>query len=605
MIVAIDTETTGTDFHHGCGAFMVTACTGEKNYFWIGHVNPKDRSKIKWKSRDIDEIQELVDSTTTLLFHNAKFDVRALELIGVSISPYWDKIEDTLIASHVICSGEPHGLKYLAYKYLDYYNEGERELEASVKHARLLHQKDYDIAKRGHKCFPGLSGPNVKWFKMDYWLCLKECLKYGMADVEMTWLLWKLFSEVIEYEGLEEQYTTRKELLHITYDMESIGMYCNTDNVHQTIKRLEALKEVLRKHIQEEIQLAHHLDLTNESHIRFLLFDLLQLPVVSKTEKTGRPSVNKESIQYYINQYPDNIVLSHFAEFRQCTTKIGYLKSYLKWVNNDSRIRSSFLITGTRETRQASTSPNTQNIDKSLKSIIFEPPPGFVWLDYDLVNIELRIWGYSVNNKEMVEIFDNNQSFHMVIAEMLYPDLVANGEFKKEFPLLYQYIKNGNFSIIYGAGKNKADRTYQLEGAYDKVIKRFPEVPTFTEKVINEVINNQIKYGIPYLTCLGGYRLEVDPNELHTKACNYYSQGSAGYIINLSMIEVNRNPLYRKCQCRMINQVHDSLRIQVPKNTYSPELALSLQKSIEAGGEKLLPTCEAELEATIYSSKDL
>jgi DNA polymerase-1 len=609
MIIAFDTETTGTDFFNGCKPFMVTACDGESNYYWEGKVNPYDRSEVVWDKDVLQDLQSFIDNAEQIVFHNAKFDVRALDRIGIDCH-FWKRIEDTLIASHVLSSGEKHGLKYLAFKYLDYYNEGENELARAVRAARQSHP-EYDIAKKGHKCFPGLSGPKVKWYAMDYWLCMEECRRYGMDDVEMTWLLWSMFSKVLKSEGLVEQYNTRKALLPITYDMEEQGLNVyieGPDGVRQEIKRLKALRSILQEQIRSECKIANDLDLTKDAHIRFFLFNILEIPIVFKTD-TGAPSVNKEAMKYYIEKYPDNMPIQHFSDYKLAGTKIGYLSSYLRYIDKNNRIHSNILITGTRETRQATVSPNIQNIDKQLKHI-FGPPPGYVWLCYDLVNIELRIWGYSVGNPEMVRIFNEGKSFHMEIAKILYPDLVKECEsnrksFKKEYnETLYQWIKNGNFSIIYGAGQNKADRTYQLDGAYFKIVDKFPEVPVFTKKVMDEVWRNEEIHGRPFVTCLGGYQLDVNLDSIHTTACNYYSQGSAGYIIGLSMIEVVKNPMYKSCKCQMVNQVHDSLTIQVPIEYHSKELELSLQKSIEAGGEKLLPTCEAELEAVIFNKED-
>ena len=155
-----------------------------------------------------------------------------------------------------------------------------------------------------------------------------------------------------------------------------------------------------------------------------------------------------------------------------------------------------------------------------------------MWLDYDLVNIELRTWGYSVGNKEMVELFDDKKSFHMEIAKMLYPKEIKECEdlgihFKEKYKAtLYQWVKNGNFSIIYGGKKKKVDKTFKFPNAYDIVVERFPEVDDFAEQKIQEVLDNDAKYNIPFVTCMGGYPLEVDIQNIHTTACNYFSLGS-------------------------------------------------------------------------------
>lgn len=627
MILSVDTETTGADFHHGCKPFMVTACDGSFDYCWQGEVTPYDRSEVIWKQEDLDEIQEYLEAADEIIYHNGNFDIRALEVIGVN-AKYWDKTHDTMIASHVLCSGEKHALKYLAFKYLDYYNDEQQKLVEAVKEARAAHP-NYDLAKFGHHTMPGAED-KTPWAKLDYWLCPEECKRYGTDDVEMTWLLWKLFKEVMEQEDRYEVYDTRRKLLEITYDIKSQGMYLYADGpngVKQEIKRLQALRKLLAKRIHQECKIQNLLNFDKEDHIHFFLFDCLELSVYKESEKTGKPSINKESVQYYIDNYPELAPLQHFSDFRKAGTQLSYLSSYLKWVADDGCIHSNLLITGTRITRQASRNPNTQNIDKSLTHI-FGPPPGHIWLIYDLVNIELRIWGYSVGNKNLVQIFEDRKSYHNEVCKLFYSEVVDwcetnNTTFKKSLEERYGKIKGGNFNVIYGGGEKKVNNTFclsdpkqvlhevdpdnfpppkkpKIPNAYRKITKVFPEIPDFTQERINEVIDNELTKGIPYITCLGGYHVDIDPNFVYTKACNAFSQGSAGYIIGLSMIELHNNPDYQQTQSRMVNQVHDSIYIQVPIENDSPQLRLSLQKSIEAGGEKLLPTCEAELEKVLY-----
>jgi len=633
VLLAVDTETTGTDFFHGCRPFMITACDGKSNYHWTGEVNPYDRAEVTWQEEDLEEARTLLSSASTLLMHNSKFDVRALHSIGIDLTSSWDRIEDTMIASHVCCSGERHALKQLAFRYLGYANEEQKKLKAAVLKARQEH-KDYDLAKEGHHTMPGEGGPGTSWSSMDYWLCIDECTRYGIDDVEMTWLMWQLYKNVMAKYSLRDVYEERKALLKITYEMQSHGMHLYTDAVEEQIALQGVMRTILSRKIHEECQLGNDLDFTNEKHISFFLFNVLELPVTHRSEKTGKPLMNKDVIDGYIKTYPEHTPLQHFADFRREGTKRGYLSSYLKWVDDSDYIHSDMLITGTRETRQASRNPNTQNIDKALTNI-FGPPKGKVWLVYDLVNIELRIWGYEVGNKELTSIFDQKKSFHAEIARTLYPRTFKQCEERSiPFKVLfngtyYQWIKNGNFCIIYGGSEKKAITTYKavsdevllheawpkeyappsakakhLTNAYTKIVGRFPEVPKFTASKIKEVFDNDKKYGYPFITCKGGYRLDVNPDQIYTTACNYFCQGSAGYIIGLAMQEVDRNPDYREAGAAMVNQVHDSLYIEVDRDKCTPSLQESLKRSIEAGGERLLPTCEAELEKIIYHPEE-
>jgi DNA polymerase I len=597
MILAIDTETTGLDYWHGCRCFLVTMCDGQHNYYFAGTVDPYDRSNVTFDQDDLEEIQHLLDTCHAAVFHNSKFDLHMLAHAGINVDGVWEKLHDTLIMSHCLSSGESHGLKYLAFKYMDYDNEDEELLEVAVKQARLSH-KDYDIAKQSHPTFPGAgSGAGTSWWKMDYWLCLDECVTYGLGDVERTWGLYSIFYAALHDLDLMEQYKTRMKLVHIAYKMECVGYYTYTEDIKDEILYLQDFQEGIITQIRKEVNLIGEFNPNKPEHLSRFLFNVLELSPTKYTEARGTPSLAKDAIDDLIKENPNVKALQLFKKYKIAGTQIGYLSSYLKWICADSRIRATVFITGTRETRQAYRDPNLQNIDKRLRHL-FGPPPGKVWLDFDLVNIELRIWVYQVKNKELVEAFNKGESVHLIIAKQLYPKEFAGCEesgipFNKRYKeTLYQWVKNGNFAIIYGATESKADETYRLKGAYALIAKRFPEVPAYTASVIQEMWDNAEQHHWPHVTCLGGYKLDVPTDEPFV-ACNYKIQGSAGWIIGEAMINIDNNPDYHAADAHLVQQVHDSLVIEVDENKATPELIASIKKSIEAAGLKYIPTCEA------------
>jgi DNA polymerase I-like protein with 3'-5' exonuclease and polymerase domains len=596
MILAVDSETTGVDVHHGCRPFLITMCDGRFNYHFSGKVDPYNRLDVQWDVDVLNEIQDILEEAQVLVFHNSKFDLKMLESIGIDLSRLWSKIEDTMLASHCLSSGESHALKYLAFKYMDYDNEDEQLLEQAVKSARVSH-RDYDLAKLNHPSFPGIKGVGVSWWKMDYWLCLDECLKYGLGDVERTWGLWQIFYEALQTHDLIHQYRVRMQLVKIAFDMEKVGYHMYADEVDDEIAYLTDLRETLRLKIKRECKIGGTFDPNKEVDLRFFLFTILGLTPIDYTEKTDVPSISKQAIDNLIEANPGVQALVDFQEYRIAGTQIGYLSSYRKWTCEDNRIRASVFITGTRSCRQAYRDPNLQNIDKRLRHV-FGPPPGYVWLDFDLVNIELRIWVYEVGNKELVEAFNEGRSVHLMIAEQLHPEKFAECQrrgisFKDEYPDQYGWVKNGNFAIIYGATEKKANQTYHVIDAYDRIAERFPEVPQYTKSVINEMWDNLNDYYWPHVTCIGGYKLDVPTDEPFV-ACNYKIQGSASYMMNEALINIKNNPDYIRTNAQMIQQVHDSIVIEIKEEYATPALCQSIKLSIEAAGLKYLPTCEAD-----------
>lgn len=596
MILSVDTETTGTDCWHGCRPFLVTMCDGRHNYYYQGKVNPLNRLDVDWDIDELEAIQDMLDSAQCLIFHNGKFDLHMLAHIGIQIKHLWEKIEDTMLASHCLSSGESHALKYLAFKYMDYFNEDERKLELAVQSARQKY-KHYDTARQGHPSFPGIKGNKVSWYKMDYWLCPEECITYGLADVERTWGLWQIFDEALYKYELIEPYRKRLQLAKIAYQMECVGYNMYADEVRAEVERLSKLRQEMHDKIKDECYIGGNFDLTKEDSLRLFLFSALKLQPTLYTEKRGTPSISKEAIDMMIEENPNISQLQDFQTYRTSGTQMNYLKQYLDWACDDGRIRSNIFITGTRETRQSYTDPNLQNIDKKLRHV-FGPPPGKVWIDFDLVNIEMRIWVYEVQSPELLEVFESGGSVHMLVAEIIHPKLIQeckeNGtSFKTLYESTwYQWVKNGNFAIIYGASGKTADRSYKVKGAYDLIAKRFPQVPAYSARIIKEMQLNHEKYHWPHVTCYGGYKLDVNPDEPF-KAVNYKIQGSAGWFITEAMIALSMCHDYISNGAQMVQQVHDSIVIEVDEAKYSESLCNSFKRTIESCVLKYLPTGEA------------
>lgn len=561
MILAVDTETTGTDFFHGCKPFLITACDGETNYSFWGEVNPYTR-EVFWEEDELAEVQHLLDSCECLIFHNTQFDMRALESIGLKIDHWWDKIEDTLLASHALCSGDSHGLKDLAIKYLDYWNEDEDEVEVAVKHARnTARTKGWAIAKEGHPHFPGMKGA-VSWWKQDMWLATEEVEKYAYCDVERTFLLWSAFKYGLTNEQLWGPYKLRKRLLKVCYDITTAGMRLNVKAAYRHLESLEDKMLLIRKYIEKQLNIHYRFNWNKKEHLLLLLHKHLNIPIAHYTPG-GAPAAHKSAIKDYTESHKHPL-LNALAKVRRHDTEHRYISSYIRWTDDNGYIHSNINITGTRETRQSSTSPNQQNIAPVLKRL-FQPPPGHVWLEIDFANIELRLWAYAVGNEELIESFERGVSIHRMIMEVLYPQeykaLLVESTLKLE--AIYRRVKAGNFALIYGATVKKADETYGYIGATQKVFQRFPGIVEYTQSLIRECEENKQDLGRFGVHVLGGYFLDV-PSAEPFKASNYKTQGAAGIIMTKAMVAVTQCNRFIDSGSKIVTQVHDSIKPQIP-----------------------------------------
>ena len=222
--IAIDTETTGTNFRKGDRAFAVSACNQDgQTYFLRFPVDQKTykvqvdlRKAVAWfDTLDLDQYDHLV-------FHNAKFDIRAIRSLGISedTNPEFHRLlsqaddlrlRDTLIYSHVLNSYEPHGLKELADTYLPpklgLGSQDEEALKEAVRRARRT-QKYVDTSRA---------------VGADYWRVGEELATYAVNDAKRTALLFAAFCDLLTTD-LAKQVAREHLLLTTVFGMEEKGI---------------------------------------------------------------------------------------------------------------------------------------------------------------------------------------------------------------------------------------------------------------------------------------------------------------------------------------------------------------------------------------------
>lgn len=593
-LLSLDTETTGLDIRHGCRPFMLQLFDGCRDPdIWEWDVDPETR-EVSIPSREIHEIRKRIKGSR-LVIHNAKFDILACASIGIDLPDLvgWDNIEDTLVGSHVLSSGEPHGLKEQSLLYLDQSDADQAALREAVNAARRYGRKyGWRIAQKEDPHSPGLtSAPKVEggegWWVMDMWLPRAVALdvaanpkrapktfdpswetvarNYGGTDVLRGYFLWLLQEEALTEEKLWRQYKVKKDLLRITYGMESRGFTLKKDRLTQF--RRDAKKRSEEAH-RKACKIGNLENLDSPKQLQEALFENLGLTPVRSTKRGY--STDKDTLKALKETATGNALefLEALTDYRTPKTSLRYLENYKRVAFDENGylcLHPLFNVTGTDTTRFSSQDPNAQNIDKLLRAC-FGPREGRVWIAADFSNIELRIFAYESQDPNLLEGYRAGLSMHHVVAQVLYPREYAECErkglrFEEVYKkTLYQWVKNGNFSLIYGAGKTKADATFHVVGAYDRIRRTMPRIDDFMRQKHAEAKAKG------YITTLGGYRLDVPVSEPH-KAVNYFVQGSAGWMLCEAMVAVDA---YLRTQedHHLILTVHDELDFDFPADDW-------------------------------------
>jgi DNA polymerase I-like protein with 3'-5' exonuclease and polymerase domains len=681
--LALDTETTGVDLWHGCKPFFVSTCDEEGELtFWQWDVNPKTREVGYWANpqglptnpyalmscnkwingppkADKAELKKLIAEHHFIL-HNTKFDVRALEMLGLPRINL-GTCQDTLIASHVLCSNESHGLKELGLQYLNIRDDDQQDLRDATNEARLIGRKlGWAIAQDGgHPHFPATrKAPKAGWWVFDTWLPRAVARfynypedhpwwtvleTYALRDAERTYGLWWLQLEALEQQGLLPLYEERRRLLEAIYEMEHMGVTASRQRLSSMDKKLakeaatlesrcfEIAREAPAPGAKPKKGFAHRPvakidNLASWKQLEGLLYGTWKIRPGKRTA-TGY-STDAKTLESLLIRPELQGTLQHefiwkLLAFRGREKSRDYLEEYiLRGMPNGTGwllLHPSFNPTGTDTTRFSSSQPNAQNIGKggkrdddpipSLREI-FGPMPGREWFSIDYSNIEMRIFSYKAEDQKLIETFETGYAVHLVFAEILFPTEFAacrkeaSGDthkagdlFKKKYKTtFYQWTKNGNFALLYGAGRDKADSTYHRPGGYDAIRKNLPRVDYFLAKKDAEAK----AYG--YITCEGGYRLWVPPTEPHV-AVNYYVQGTAGWCMVLAINRVHTylktlnerirrgGPKAGEPTYRMIMTIHDELDFDFPKHQRNKQVIEEIGRIMASSGDAIgIPT---------------
>ena len=116
----------------------------------------------------------------------------------------------------------------------------------------------------------------------------------------------------------------------------------------------------------------------------------------------------------------------------------------------DGRIHSHFNQTITATGRISSTEPNLQNIPIRMElgreiRKVFVPRDGFLFLDADYSQIELRVLAHMSGDERLIEAYKTAQDIHAITASQVF-----HIPLNEVTPLQRRNAKAVNFGIVYG-----------------------------------------------------------------------------------------------------------------------------------------------------------
>ncbi len=335
--------------------------------------------------------------------------------------------------------------------------------------------------------------------------------------------------------------------------------------------------------------------------------DKLNLPHGKKT-KSGY-STNAEVLESLRDKHP---IINEILDYRALMKlKSTYCEGLLKVIDNDGRIHSTLNQTETRTGRISSAEPNLQNIPvrtqqgRELRRF-FVAKDGFVLVDADYSQIELRVLAALAKDENMINAFLSGADIHSITASQVMGiplENVTSAERRK--------AKAVNFGIVYGIGAFslsndigvsivEADRYIKGYLANYSGVADFMEnaKKTATKKGYAETYFGRRRY-LPELKEKNAIRRGFGERV----AMNMPIQGTAADIIKIAMIKVYDRLKNEFPEAKLIMQVHDELIIEAPERD-KEAVAKLLKETMESACELSVPlTVEVACGKTWYDTK--
>ena len=419
-----------------------------------------------------------------------------------------------------------------------------------------------------------------------------------------TYLIYKLYNATIEKMNELNLMSLFNEiempLVEVLGEMQFAGMKVDKEELVDFGDELKAKLDGLKNDIYELSETEFNIN--SPKQLGEVLFEKLKLHVYKKT-KSGY-STDVDVLEKLRDDHP---VIEKILEYRSLTKlNSTYVEGLIPYINSKTgRIHSYFHQTITATGRISSTEPNLQNIPtreelgKQLRKV-FKPENGYIYIDADYSQIELRILAHISQDKHMLEAFRNGEDIHKQAASKVLG--IPIDEVTKE---QRSRAKAVNFGIVYGIsdfglaeqiGVSRKDAKEYIEQYLEKYsgIKKFMDdvVKDAKEKGYVETLFHRRRY-IPELTSKN-YMVRQFGTRV---AMNTPIQGTAADIMKIAMIEIYNKLREEKLDAKIVLQVHDELIIEC-KIEEKEKVKEILQNGMENAAKLSIPLKAEVSEAT-------
>lgn len=388
---------------------------------------------------------------------------------------------------------------------------------------------------------------------------------YACYQAYLCCALWEKLTGQLKEDNMYSLYENIELPLVFTLaDMELDGIAIDGEALSAYGEKLSARISELEETIYE--QAGEKFNINSPKQLGVILFEKMELPGAKKT-KTGYST----AADVLENLAADVPFVADILEYRQLAKlKSTYADGLAHCIEADGRIRSSFQQTVTATGRISSTEPNLQNIPIRMElgkliRKVFHPKEGYVFVDADYSQIELRVLSHMSGDENLIQAFLQGQDIHRSTAS-----LVFHTPFDEVTELQRRNAKAVNFGIVYGISAFGLSRDLgigkkEAQKYIDDYFLAYPKMKTFLDGLVEEGKEQgkvTTMYGrirpIPELSSSNFMQRQFGERI----AMNSPIQGTAADIIKIAMVRVHDRLQKEGLESRLLLQVHDELLIE-------------------------------------------
>lgn len=405
--------------------------------------------------------------------------------------------------------------------------------------------------------------------------------------------------EQLEEHGMKKLYDEiEMPLVFVLADMEKEGVRAEKAELESYGAQLTGRIAELETSIYEKA--GETFNINSPKQLGVILFEKLQMPN-GKKMKTGY-STAADVLERLAPDYP---IVSEILEYRQLTKlKSTYADGLALCIAPDGRIHSTFNQTITATGRISSTEPNLQNIPIRMElgrliRKVFVPNDGYVFIDADYSQIELRVLAHMSGDQNLIAAYQHAEDIHRITASQVF-----HTPLEEVTDLQRRNAKAVNFGIVYGISSFGLSQDLSItrkeaEGYIASYFETYPGIKTFLDRLVTDAKEKG------YAETMFGRRRPVP--ELSSSnfmqrsfgeriAMNSPIQGTAADIIKIAMIRVKQRLDREQLKSKLILQVHDELLIEAAADEeeyvktllaeemrHAADLAVTLEVDVQSG----------------------